>query len=105
MNEGRIVAEGTRRELVAGLGEGDRIDVTGTGDLDAFAAACAALDGTTGVERRDGGVGVRVADGPAALAGVVVAAGSTGVAITGVEVVEPDLEDVFLQLTGKALRD
>jgi ABC-2 type transport system ATP-binding protein len=105
MNEGRIVAEGTRRELVAGLGEGDRIDVTGTGDLDALATAVGDLDTTTGVERRDGGVGVRVTDGPAALAGVVLAAERAGVAITGIEVVEPDLEDVFLQLTGKALRD
>jgi hypothetical protein len=28
-----------------------------------------------------------------------------GVAVTSVEVVEPDLEAVFLHLTGKALRD
>ena len=28
-----------------------------------------------------------------------------GVSVTSVEVVEPDLEAVFLHLTGKALRD
>jgi ABC-2 type transport system ATP-binding protein len=105
LDEGRLVAEGTRRELVGRLGKGDRIDVTGTGDLDAFAQACAALPGTQGVDRRDGGVAVRVDDGGTALAGIVAAAQRTGVAIAGIELVEPDLEDVFLGLTGRALRD
>ena len=105
IDEGRLVAEGTRRELVAQLGASDRVDVSGTGELAAFAEACAALPGVLGVDRRDGGVVVRVEDGAAALAGIVTAAERTGAAITGIEVTEPDLEDVFLALTGKALRD
>jgi ABC-2 type transport system ATP-binding protein len=105
IDEGRLVAEGTHRELVAQLGASDRLDVSGTGDLAAFAHACAALPGTLGVDRRDGGVVVRVADGAAALAGIVTAAERTGTSITGIELTEPDLEDVFLALTGKALRD
>ncbi|HEX6423300.1 MAG TPA: ABC transporter ATP-binding protein [Acidimicrobiales bacterium] len=105
IDEGRLIAEGTRRELIARLGAGDRVEVSGTGDLDAFAAACAALPGAEAVDRRDGGVVVRVADGGAALAGIVGAATTEGVAIAGIELVEPDLEDVFLGLTGKALRD
>ena len=105
IDEGRLVAEGTRRELVAQLGASDRVDVSGTGELAAFAQACAALPGVLGVDRRDGGVVVRVEDGAAALAGIVTAAERTGAAITGIEVTEPDLEDVFLALTGKALRD
>jgi len=105
IDEGRIVAEGTRRELVARMGEGDRIDVIGSGDLVTFADACASLPGTRGVDQRDGGVSVQVDDGPIALAGIGAAAGHARVAIGGIEVVEPDLEDVFLHLTGKALRD
>jgi ABC-2 type transport system ATP-binding protein len=105
IDEGRLVAEGTHRELVAQVGTDDRIDVSGSGDLDALAAACADLPGTLGVDRRDGVVAVRVADGPAALAGIVDAAGRVGMTISGIELVEPDLEDVFLELTGKALRD
>jgi ABC-2 type transport system ATP-binding protein len=105
IDEGRLVAEGTRRELVAQLGASDRVDVSVTGDVAAFADACAALPGALGVDRRAGGVVVRVADGAAALAGIVSAAGHTGTAIAGIELTEPDLEDVFLALTGKALRD
>ncbi len=105
IDEGRLIAEGTRRELIARLGVGDRVDVTGTGDLAAFAAACSTQPGTIGVDQRDGGVVVRVADGSTALAGIVAASERAGVAIGGIELVEPDLEDVFLGLTGKALRD
>jgi ABC-2 type transport system ATP-binding protein len=109
IDEGRLVAEGTRRELVSQIGEGDRIEVAASGDLDAFAAAVAGpgadLPGVLGVDRRDGAISVRAANGPAAVAPVVEAAERTGVAIAGIEVVEPDLEDVFLHLTGKALRD
>jgi ABC-2 type transport system ATP-binding protein len=105
IDEGRLVAEGTRRELVAVIGAGDRVEVSGNGDLDALAAAVDVLPGTVGVDRRDGGVVVRVADGPAALAGIVAAAERARVTISGIELVEPDLEDVFLDLTGKALRD
>src|SRR5690606_9640602 len=102
---GRLIAEGTRRELVAQLGVGDQVEVTGTGDLAAFTAACAELPGALGAEARDGSVVVRVEQGSTALAPIVAAAERTGVAVGGVEVTEPDLEDVFLALTGKALRD
>jgi ABC-2 type transport system ATP-binding protein len=105
IDEGRLVAEGSRRELVAQLGATDRVDVTVAGDVAAFAEACAALPGALGVDRRDRGVVVRTADGAAALAGIVAAAEHTGTPITGIELTEPDLEDVFLALTGKGLRD
>jgi ABC-2 type transport system ATP-binding protein len=105
IDDGRIVAAGTRRELIDRIGQGDRIDVQGEGDLDRFAQACASLPGVLGVERRDRGIAVRAGNGAAALSEVVLAAQRSGVAISGIDVVEPDLEDVFLRLTGKALRD
>jgi ABC-2 type transport system ATP-binding protein len=105
IDEGRLVAEGARRELVTRVGAGDRIDVSGSGDLDAFAARAGALAGVIGTERRAEAVAIRVHDAPATLASVVLAAEDAGVSVSGIEVVEPDLEDVFLHLTGKALRD
>jgi len=50
-------------------------------------------------------VEVLATDGRRALARVVEAADALGVAIGAIEVVEPDLEAVFLHLTGRALRD
>jgi ABC-2 type transport system ATP-binding protein len=105
IDDGRIVASGTRRELIDRLGQGDRIDVQGDGDLAAFAQACQLLPGVLDVERRDQGVAVIATHGAGVLSEVVAAARRTGVRITSVNIVEPDLEDVFLRLTGKALRD
>jgi len=39
------------------------------------------------------------------LPGLLAAVASAGAHVTGVEVMEPNLETVFLHLTGKALRD
>jgi ABC-2 type transport system ATP-binding protein len=105
IDEGRIIAEGTRRELVAGIGEHDRLRIHGQGDLVRFAEACAGLDGVVEATATDGAVEVLARDGRRTLAPVVAAAERLGVEISGIDVVEPDLEAVFLRLTGKALRD
>jgi ABC-2 type transport system ATP-binding protein len=105
IDAGRLVGEGTRRELIDQVGQGDCIEITGNGDLDALAAGCRWLDGVVRVDRIDRGVSVRSTHAASTVADVVTAAGSAGVSITGLTVVEPDLEAVFLKLTGKALRD
>ena len=106
LDDGRLVAEGTRRELVRRLGQGDRLTVSVAGDVEAFAAACRALPGVQAVAVAPGGqVELRVDDTSRALAPVVEAAERAGVEVGGIDVAEPDLEAVFLHLTGKALRD
>jgi ABC-2 type transport system ATP-binding protein len=105
IDTGRLVAEGTRRELVSQVGEHDRIVVRGEGRLEPFAVAVRELPGVVGATANDGRLEVVTDDASGALASVVAAAASTGVVVTGVEVEEPDLETVFLHLTGKALRD
>ncbi len=102
---GHIVAEGTRRELVARLGEHGHLRVAATGDLAAFAERCRTLGGVVEATAADEAVEVVAVDARAALAPVIEAAERSGAHIDGVEVVEPDLEAVFLGLTGKALRD
>ncbi|MDQ4070280.1 MAG: ABC transporter ATP-binding protein [Actinomycetota bacterium] len=102
---GRIIAEGTRRELVAGLGEHGRLRVTATGDLAAFAQRCREVDGVVKATASEDAVEIVTVDARAAMAPVVEAAERSAVHIGGVDVVEPDLETVFLRLTGKALRD
>ncbi len=105
IDAGRLVGEGTRRELIDQVGQGDCIEITGNGDIDALAAGCRWLDGVFRVDRIDRGISVRSTHAASTVADVVTAAGAAGVSITGLTVVEPDLEAVFLKLTGKALRD
>jgi ABC-2 type transport system ATP-binding protein len=105
IDEGQIQAEGTRRELVSMVGEKDRVSIYATGDLDGVAEALLAIPGVTEASSSDHRLDVLAIEAssilPALLGGVTEAGGS----ITGVEVVEPNLEAVFLHLTGKALRD
>ena len=105
VDRGKVVAEGTRRELVAKLGEKDRIDLTATGDLAELARRSRAIDGVEEAAAADGSMHVLAADGRKVLPAILQAAEAVHVAVDSVQVVEPDLEAVFLHLTGTALRE
>ena len=105
IDEGRIIAEGTRRELVGKVGQKDRVELSGTGHLARFAAQCKRLKDVDDATVGDGTVQLIVASGRQLLPKLLEIADRTGANITSVEVIEPDLEAVFLHLTGKALRD
>jgi len=105
IDRGRLRAEGTQRELVALVGERDRVTLTGDGDLNGLATRLAELDEVNGAEAADGRVEVFARDARALLPRLLHAAEATGTTVRSVQVVEPDLEAVFLHLTGKALRD
>ncbi len=105
IDEGKLVAEGTRRQLVAQIGQMDRVELRGRDQIDGAAAAIAALDGVTEVAPSDQGLSVLAKDASSSLPHILSAATSSGMTVVGVDVQEPDLEAVFLHLTGKALRD
>jgi ABC-2 type transport system ATP-binding protein len=105
IDRGRLIAEGTRRELVARLGEKDRIDLVASGDLAVLAGACRAVPGVEAAATADGRVHLVAEDGRRALPAVLEAAERAGVEVNSVEVVEADLEAVFMHLTGTALRE
>ncbi len=105
VDQGHVVAEGTRRELIDLIAEQDVVRLKVAGDVQAAAAACAALPPVSSADAEEDEV-VCLLDGAAsnlpALLGAVASADAT---VVGVAVREPDLEDVFLHLTGRALRD
>lgn len=105
IDEGRIVAEGARRELVGTLGTSDLVRLEVTGDPAAAAEACRSVDGVERADAEATAVVCLVDHAAARLAGMLGVISQRGVHVVGVEVREPDLEDVFLHLTGKALRD
>ncbi|HVK20468.1 MAG TPA: ABC transporter ATP-binding protein [Actinokineospora sp.] len=105
IDRGKLVAEGTPRDLVAMVAERDRVEVAASGDLTAFAAACARLDGVDSADTTDGQVHLVTADGRALLPAVLAVAERGGIGVRSAQVVEPDLETVFLHLTGTALRE
>lgn len=105
IDEGEVKAEGTRRELVALVGEHDRVRLEASGRLAAAAKALEALPAVESAGSRDEGIDLIVTGASQQLPKLLQTATKAGAQITGVDVVEPDLEAVFLTLTGKALRD
>ena len=105
IDEGRIKAEGTREQLIRLTGGVDRIKLHGGGNTARAADALRGLPAVQHVDSDGAGLVLTVSDGPTALAGIVTGAGDAGMSVTSVEIVRPDLESVFLHLTGKALRD
>ena len=105
IDEGRLVAEGTRRELLASIVGQERVRMEVTGDLAVAAARCAEVDGVDSAEDEDGAVICLVTGAARMLPALMTAVTATGAEVTAVEVAGSDLEAVFLHLTGKALRD
>ena len=105
VDDGRIIAEGTRRELVALVGGLDRVTLAASGDLAAAAVAARALPGVREASTQDGRIDLLVEEARRLLPSLLESISNDGVTVRSVEVVEPDLESVFLHLTGKALRD
>ncbi|QUC59945.1 ABC transporter ATP-binding protein [Streptomyces sp. A2-16] len=106
IDRGRLVAEGSPRELVALVAERDRVRLTAVGDLAAYAEACRGLPRVEGAARTcDEVVELVVKDARSLLPDLLDLAHEQGVGIRSVEIDEPDLEAVFLHLTGTALRE
>jgi ABC-2 type transport system ATP-binding protein len=105
IDHGRLIAEGTSRQLVSQVGQKDRITLSANGSLAAFADACRSLEGIERADVTGSSVHLLARDGRLRLPGVLEAATRTGTSVRSVEVDEPDLEAVFLHLTGTALRE
>ena len=104
LDEGKLLAEGTRRELVSMVGERDRVHLAATGDLGSAARVVGALDAVKQATRSEDGLDLVVEDARKHLPAILTYVGEHA-HVTTVEVTEPNLEAVFLHLTGKALRD
>jgi ABC-2 type transport system ATP-binding protein len=106
IDDGRLIAEGTPADLIRRHGGSDRVRLSfGDEGSDEFAAACRLVPGVRDVRPIDGGLDLTTDHGASVLPSVVRQAGLSSVELTGVEVLAPDLEGVFLALTGKELRD
>ncbi|MFN2290779.1 MAG: hypothetical protein ACK2UC_06290, partial [Anaerolineae bacterium] len=135
MDQGGIIAHGTHQELVQIVGELDRIDLSlslppgqesvradlvqrwrsldgvhkvspdSQGSSGAPAEARAEATPETQAETDDGSLTLLVDDSNLVLPDLFETAVESGARITSVDIQEPNLEAVFLHLTGRALRD
>jgi ABC-2 type transport system ATP-binding protein len=105
MDQGKVIASGTHDELIKLVGEETRIDLTLNAEGEKVFAIWKTTEGVAGIDSTDGKITVLVDDSNRVLPRLFEAAGKAGVRITSVDIQEPNLETVFLHLTGRALRD
>jgi ABC-2 type transport system ATP-binding protein len=105
MDRGKLVAVGTQRELVKSVGELNRIQLRLSEATESLLETWKMIEGINDVTSSDGIVTVLAADSNRALPRLFESAAGAGVRIVSVDIQEPNLEAVFLRLTGRALRD
>ena len=107
IDHGKLIAIGTQAELTRQVGEMDtlRLHVSETDPVDTLVKALLSIPGIQKADQIDHTIDVITANAEEVLAPVIIKANEIGVKIRSVDIQEPDLESVFLHLTGRALRD
>jgi ABC-2 type transport system ATP-binding protein len=103
VDHGRLLAEGTLAELKAKLGEEEVVTLEGRFEAEAARAALEGLPGVRVISSESGRVAFTAGDkGAAGLLGEI---SNRGLTIDRVGIEPPSLNNLFLRLTGRALRD
>ena len=106
MDRGRLLALGTPEELKGSIGADTIVTLSADGDLGTLARELESrVEGLDSVTTLDGSVQVAVRGTDRVLLRVIAATDDAGFAVRDVQVAPPTLETVFINLTGKDLRD
>ncbi len=108
VDHGRIIAEGPVEAILASLGAESIVELRPgeDGGLEGLAdAALLALPGVRSVRREPGAVALTVVDTQASVGALLGLLEREGLALQDLRTHRPTLEDVFVSLTGKHLRD
>jgi ABC-type uncharacterized transport system ATPase subunit len=105
MDEGRIIALDTPEGLIRSLGGGIIQVGIGNGKSQAVLDAVAQLPSVKTVSRQDGQMKIEAHQAQQAMRDLLDVTYRLDARITALQIMEPNLETVFLHLTGKKLRD
>jgi len=105
MDHGKVIATGTQDELVKLIGGQTRIDLTLNTNAESVISDWQSVDGVSSVTAEKEKISALVNDSNLVLPRLFESAVQHDARITSVDIREPNLESVFLHLTGRALRD
>ena len=104
IDHGQIVAEGTPEALKRRI-SGDVITLSVSGDLDIAQGLLACQPGVRDISLDGRALRLAVERGEEALPGLLRALDGAGIAMESIQLARPSLDDVFLTVTGRSLRD
>lgn len=105
MDQGKVVASGRHADLVKLVGEQDRVELTLSQDGEKVLKAWKKVLGVSKIDQDGEKITLLVSDSNAVLPELFKIAHQQNARIASIAIHEPNLETVFLHLTGKALRD
>jgi len=105
IDHGRIIAAGTLDELREMIGEKDLLRLTGRFDPSAVRAVLGAFDGCELVHVDEGSLTLAAPQASARLAGILSALTDAGAELQETVITRPNLESLFIKLTGTELRE
>jgi len=106
MDHGKVIALGTPRELIASIGVEHLVEFSAGGAAKALQIApLEHMDGVRGVQRENGTVQMQVTELHRAVPALLDELDRQGVPLTELRTHSATLEDVFVILTGRHLRD
>jgi len=106
IDRGRMVAVGDKEDLISQSGDEDRVRVlVPAARRDELAAAAAKWPGVQAVGEHRGKSEIRATDGGAVLPALQAWLAAADLELAQLEVVRPNLETLYLNLTGRGLRE
>ncbi len=105
IDHGQVIARGSLDEVRQLIGTDATIRLKVANPDDTLVAAAADVPGVRQARADEGALVALVSDTAAVLSPLMATVAGQGRKVTGIEVQEPNLEAVFLHLTGRALRD
>ncbi|MFN8433021.1 MAG: ATP-binding cassette domain-containing protein [Anaerolineales bacterium] len=107
IDHGELIAIGTQKELTKQVGETETLilHISENEDPEALVTAFKGIKGVLEAKSVDHEISVITPSAADVMAPVVTKANERGIKIHSIDIREPNLEAVFLHLTGRALRD
>lgn len=105
MDHSEIIASGTKEELKSILSNEDTVEIKVSSKNEAFSNELSNLAGVNRVVENELGYNLIISKGEEILGEIFEIAKDAKTKILGIDIQTPTLEDVFLHLTGRKLRD
>ena len=105
MEKGNVVANGTKEELISMIDNKQRILLKVSDKADGVEAKIKQLNEVENIERDDNVMKIVIDNKQSKINDIINTVLSVDTQILSLDIEKPDLETVFLHLTGRALRD